>query len=174
MVRCLHGFFSWTVRQPDSQAQSNLLKHEFVGLDEERFVRARSNVFAHCPREQRNSQAEYLLSGQRLHRLIGDICSKTTVASRARRQSNIVLQTQLRLRIAVSRRKSHGQFVFDSKHAIVSQVLAAFVEDLCCQRAVALVANHEMDVCGAEWVPVHHLQELTSWTIVGNLRYISS
>ena len=39
---------------------------------------------------------------------------------------------------------------------------------------MALVANHEMDVCRAEWVSVHHLQELSGRTIVRDLGYVSS
>jgi hypothetical protein len=62
-----------------------------------------------------------------------------------------------------------GSLIFDGKHTVVGQVSAVFVEDLCREVLVGLVANYEMDVCGAEWVTVHHLQQVSCGTVVGDL-----
>jgi hypothetical protein len=89
--------------------------------------------------------------------------------SRPRRQSDIILQLQFRFRIIVSRLKSHAQLIFDGKHTIISQVFAVFVEDLRREVLVTFVADYKVDVCGAEGVAVHHLQEMTCGTVVGDL-----
>jgi len=38
---------------------------------------------------------------------------------------------------------------------------------------MALVPNHKMNVCRAERVAVHHLQELSGRTIVRDLQFVS-
>lgn len=76
-------------------------------------------------------------------------------SSRRRRQSDIVLQLQLRLRIALARQESNAQIILNGKHAVVRQVLAAFVKDLCCEVLVVSVANYKVDVRWTERLAVH-------------------
>jgi hypothetical protein len=79
------------------------------------------------------------------------------------------LQLQLRSRVTFTWLKSDAQLVLDNKHTVVSQVFAVFVEDLRCEVLVGFVADYKVDVCGAEGVAVHHLQEMACGTVVGDL-----
>jgi hypothetical protein len=38
---------------------------------------------------------------------------------------------------------------------------------------ISFVADHEMDVCGTEGVAVHHSQELSGRTVIGDLCCVS-
>jgi hypothetical protein len=91
-----------------------------------------------------------------------------------RRQSDVVLQLQSRFRITFTRLESYAQLVFDGKHTVIGEVFAVFVENLCGEMLVAFVADYEVDVCGAEGVAVHHLQEMSCGAIVGDLENVRS
>jgi hypothetical protein len=89
--------------------------------------------------------------------------------SSLRCQSDVVLQLQFCFRITFTRLESYAQLVFDGKYTVIDEVFAVFVENLCGEMLVAFMADYEVDVCGAEGVAVHHLQEMSCGTIVGDL-----
>jgi hypothetical protein len=79
------------------------------------------------------------------------------------RQCNIVKKVQLRLGV-FARLKVKQQVVLHSEYSVIGHPWVVAGVELSDQWLVTFGRNHEMDVCGAEGVAVHGLEELTSST----------
>lgn len=65
----------------------------------------------------------------------------TLAANLGLRESNVILQLQRSLRVALARHKLNSQFLLDSKDGVIGEVLAVLVEDLRGEGLVALGLN---------------------------------
>lgn len=67
--------------------------------------------------------------------------TSTLAAELGLRESNIILQLQRSLCVALARHKLNSQFLLDSKDGVIREVLAVLVEDLSGEGLVALGLN---------------------------------